>query len=120
MLFTASPTTATFYLMAPIAMDGAGNVWAGNDDFNLNASTGLVEVSNSGTTLSGATGFVSPQPAPKTFSPTYAVSGVGVDGSGNVWIALYSGTVVQFVGAASPVVTPLSVGVKNGTLGTRP
>ena len=120
-LFTASPTTGTFYLAAPVAIDGAGNVWVGNDDFNLDHSTGLVEVSNSGTTLSGTTGFVSEQPAPSTSYNMDAVSGVGVDGSGNVWAALYSHPyVLQYVGAATPVVTPLSVGVKNGTLGTRP
>jgi hypothetical protein len=30
------------------------------------------------------------------------------------------GDLIEFVGAAAPVVTPLSVGVKNNALGTRP
>ena len=120
-IYTPYPKNATFYMQAPIAIDGAGNAWGGNDDFNLDHSTGLVEVSNSGTTLSGATGFVSEQPAPSGFYGNYQVSGLGVDGSGNVWAALaYYPFVLQYVGVAAPVVTPLSVGVKNGTLGMRP
>jgi len=31
-----------------------------------------------------------------------------------------SNNVIEIIGAAAPVVTPLSLGVKNGTLGTRP
>jgi hypothetical protein len=121
-IYTPSPATATFYMRAPIAMDGAGNAWEGNDDFNLDQSTGLVEVSNSGATLSGPYGFVSEQPPPISSGyGNYKVSGLGVDGSGNVWAALASYPfVLQYVGAATPVVTPLSMGVKNGTLGTRP
>jgi hypothetical protein len=45
--------------------------------------------------------------------------GIAVDGAGNVWMACPT-YLVEFVGAATPVVTPISVGVKNNTLGTRP
>jgi hypothetical protein len=44
--------------------------------------------------------------------------GVAVDGSGNVWTI--TNALIEIVGAATPVVTPLSVGVKNNMLGTRP
>jgi hypothetical protein len=53
---------------------------------------------------------------------------VAIDGSGNVWIgnlsgsgaAQATGSITELIGAATPVVTPLSVGVKNNTLGARP
>jgi hypothetical protein len=38
-----------------------------------------------------------------------------------VWIANNSNnTVTELIGAAAPVVTPLAVGAKNNTLGTKP
>jgi len=40
-----------------------------------------------------------------------------------VWVTSYglaSSNVTEIVGAAVPVVTPLSVAVANGTIGTRP
>jgi hypothetical protein len=48
------------------------------------------------------------------------VQGIAIDGGGNVWVMLSNNTVAEFVGAATPVVTPFSLGVKNGTLGSRP
>ena len=48
---------------------------------------------------------------------------MALDGSGNVWVSggnSFQGSVVEFIGAAVPVVTPLAVGVKNNMLGTRP
>ena len=92
-------------LSAPlsVAIDGAGSVWL--------AGGGLSEFSSAGIPLSPAKG--------------YAVEGpqaIAIDGSGNVWLA---GTddfaaVTEFVGIAVPVVTPLSTGVLNRTLGARP
>jgi hypothetical protein len=46
---------------------------------------------------------------------------LAIDGSGDVWVTNNgNSTVSEFIGAAVPVVTPLAVGVKNNTLGTRP
>jgi hypothetical protein len=71
------------------------------------------EFSNSGATLSPPTGFMG-----GFLNEPLAVA---VEGSGNVWVSnVSSRNITEFVGAAVPVVTPLSVGVKNGTLGTRP
>jgi hypothetical protein len=44
--------------------------------------------------------------------------GIATDPSGDIWIT--SGSVIEFIGASTPVVTPLSVGVKNHTIATRP
>jgi len=94
-----------------LAIDGAGNVWSMNYYSNY-----ITELSNSGTLLSGANGYVS--------SSLYAPYAIAIDGSGNAWVT--SGDIpgscnlVEYIGIAVPVVTPLSVGVKNNTLGTRP
>jgi hypothetical protein len=45
---------------------------------------------------------------------------VAVDSAGNVWILLGNNTVKEYVGVAAPVVAPLSLGVKENKLGTKP
>jgi hypothetical protein len=103
-----------------LAVDGAGNVWVGNGASpNLNRGLytypQMLELNNAGTVLSEGNGFAIPPP------PTQSVPvGVAVDGSGDVWTAMGATVVYEFIGAGAPVVTPLSLGVKNGTLGTRP
>ncbi|HWW96180.1 MAG TPA: NHL repeat-containing protein [Edaphobacter sp.] len=115
------------------ALDGAGNVWSevvwetkvNGRVPNPMISGAVAEMSNTGTILSGATGYtgtttlglLSPigQSGPGTVPQS-----VAIDGGGNVWVLLSDGSVVEFVGAATPVVTPFSLGVRNGTLGSRP
>ena len=98
-----------------IAIDGAGNVWVSNY-----TGYGIVELSNSGATLSGPNGFTGGRASGS------GTSYVAIDGSGNVW-AVYSGGVIEVIGAAVPVITPIAAGLPstltmNGTsnLGTRP
>jgi len=95
-----------------IAIDGAGNAWV------VGPNT-ISEISPGGTFLSGSTGF--------TVSNGYNT--IGIDGSGDVVLNydvynfLYTNPFYYLqvmVGAATPVVTPLSAGVKNNTLGTTP
>jgi hypothetical protein len=97
-----------------IAIDGAGNAWATSFIFMGPPPTycSVVKFGPDGTLLSGSTGF--------SLTPPGTPVGDAVDGSGNVWIAMSETNVMELIGAATPVVTPLSVGVKNGTLGTRP
>ncbi len=94
-----------------IAIDGADNVWIPNYWGNS-----ISELSNSGAVLSGPNGFVS--------SALLAPYEIASDGSGNVWVTsgdiIGSCNLVEYIGIATPVVTPLSVGVKNHMLGTRP
>jgi len=94
-----------------IAIDGAGNVWAAN---NGGDSDSVSEFSSSGTAITGANGYVNVE----MFSPY----GIATDGSGNVWVASDDnvGPLTEFVGAATPVVTPLAAGATYKQLGTRP
>jgi streptogramin lyase len=91
-----------------IAVDGAGNIWVAD-----NLANSIVELSPAGSFLSSAVGFTNHYIA----FPT----DVAIDGSGNVWVADsgYDG-VAEIIGAATPVITPLSAGVKNHAIATRP
>jgi hypothetical protein len=104
-----------------IAIDGAGNAWVTSDSISTSSGSpvaynSVVQFGPDGTLLSGATGYSLSTNGIAGALP----DGIAIDGSGNVWVAASSTNVVELVGAATPVVTPLSVGVKNNTLGTRP
>jgi hypothetical protein len=95
-----------------IAIDGSGRVWIGNS-----ASPGSISaLSNSGAPLSPSTGFSS--------AALHQPDAIAVDGSGDLWVMnggpSLTNTVTEFLGVATPVVTPLAVGVKSSKLGTRP
>ena len=93
-----------------LAIDGAGNVWLTE---NYQGSPTVAELNHAGVALSPSTGF-------RTSYLSYG-SGLAIDGSGNVWVADNGGTgMIEFVGAAVPVVTPIVTGIANNTLGTRP
>jgi len=95
-----------------LAIDGSGNVWVSN------AGVSISEWSNSGAAISPSAGYKGPQ-----VSGSPILSGpesIAVDGSGDVWVGNSNKTVVEFIGAATPVVTPIAVGVKNNTIATRP
>jgi len=107
-----------------IAIDGSGNAWA------ISNSATVVEVSNNLTVLSGTQGYVDSTPLNVipgcTIPPSHSCvvprdsEAIAVDGSGNVWVSNTDKSISEFIGVATPVVTPLSIGVKNNTLGTRP
>ena len=100
-----------------IAIDGAGDAWVTSDSVqNVNGTPTtvgtLVELDNNGNILSGGTGY-------NVAAAGYPV-GDAIDASGNVWVAMANNYVIEMVGAATPVVTPISLGLKNGTFGIRP
>jgi PKD repeat protein len=113
-----------------IALDGAGNVWTANEPgVSYAGMPSISELSSSGSFMSGSGGYTG---GGQLSDP----SSLAVDPSGNVWVTngtvfCYSGnycnTVVEFVGAAVPVLTPIAAGLppsptKDGTskLATRP
>jgi hypothetical protein len=77
-----------------VAIDGSGNAW-----FSVGAGDYLAELSNAGTAISGTNGY----------GGVYGAvgSGVAIDGSGNVWV-VSSDSMTEFIGAATPVVTPMA------------
>jgi len=101
-----------------VAIDGSGNVYVANGLSN----GGISAFTNAGVATSESTGYAGSQ--------GYYPNGVAVDGSGNVWMTNCGsycsgsgsspGSVIEFVGLGSPVVTPLSVGVANNSLGNLP
>ncbi|MDR3734545.1 MAG: glycosyl hydrolase [Acidobacteriaceae bacterium] len=98
-----------------LSIDGAGNVWVANNALSTAGTYSISEFSNTGSALSpNTTGFA------HGFASPIAVA---VDGSGNVWVANNSTTsnfVSELIGAATPVVTPVSVATANGTVGSVP
>jgi streptogramin lyase len=98
-----------------VAADGAGNVWFANS-----GGGSLSEFSNTGAALSPAAtsssngGYVS-----TSFSSPY---GIAIDGSGNIWVADEgANAVIEMIGLATPVVTPLVAGLKTPyTPGSQP
>ncbi len=110
------------------ALDGAGNVW-GSVTFKWTAishppttsfSTAVAEMTNTGKIVSAPLGYAGSTTLGSMGTSFVNVQGIAIDGGGNVWVMLSNNTVAEFVGAATPVVTPFSLGVKNGTLGQRP
>ena len=83
-----------------LAIDGANKIWIAN-------YTGVLsEFSNAGVPLSPATGLYGSAANCKG-------QGLAIDGSGNLWVSCDSATapVMEYIGAATPVVTPLTPGV---------
>ncbi len=48
--------------------------------------------------------------------------GIAVDGAGNVWVTnnIFSSSLTEAVGVATPALAPLAAAVKNNKLGQRP
>lgn len=85
-----------------IAVDGKGSVWVANYLGNTISEVGGPSSSAPGTYLSPSTGFGTDAGLSHPFS-------LAIDGSGNVWVTSNANnTLVEFVGAAAPVKTPIA------------
>jgi streptogramin lyase len=88
-----------------VAIDGAGKVWINDISANV-----LSEFNSAETAQSPPGGF--------TGGAMNGPSSIAVDGSGNVWTANFataSSSLTEFIGAATPVVTPLVANLTTGT-----
>lgn len=93
--------------VSAVAVDGSNTVWTANTDGSIS------HLSASGASISPAAGYISPGATGEV--------GIALDASGNVWTTdNYVNSIFEYVGAASPTVTPLQLAVKNNTLGQRP
>jgi streptogramin lyase len=86
-----------------LAVDGAGDVWVISSGF----IGYLSEFNSSGQPLSGSGGYQA--------NNLYHCQGIAIDGSGNVWVTNFYQTngVIEFVGAAAPVVTPMAANLQS-------
>ncbi len=103
--------TGGFKAPSYVAVDGAQNIWVANKNTGTAPLGGTVsEISSAGVLLSETP--ISPATSPLGFVHVGLSSGqgIGVDPSGNVWIANNSTTagVEEIVGAATPVITPIA------------
>jgi streptogramin lyase len=103
---------------AQLAIDGSNRVWVANRDGNS-----ISVFNNDGSAITSATGYQpsgqgSPDPSiPIELTGVRSPHGLVIDGSGNVWVTNFvSNSVTEFLGIATPVVTPLNP----ATLGQRP
>jgi hypothetical protein len=93
--------------VSDVAVDGSNTIWTANTDGSIS------HFAASGAALSPATGYISPGATGEV--------GLALDASGNVWTTdNYVNSIFEYVGAASPTITPLQLSVKNKTLGQRP
>ena len=105
-----------------IAIDGSGTVWIAGYEYST-----AIELSNAGAVLSPGLGYGSP-PYNSGGAVLEGPRGLAIDGSGSVWVAsLANSTLTEFVGLATPVVTPICAGLPatptadgSSRLGTRP
>ena len=103
-----------FRCSAGVAIDGAGVVWTGNAGGPADPLATPPNIGGYNPALSADTfGYTSSSIANGPVS-------VSVDGSGNVWVLLQDNSVTEFIGVATPAVTPLSLAVKNKKLGAKP
>ena len=93
--------------VSAVAVDGSNTIWTANTDGSVS------RFAASGAPVSPAAGYISPGATGEV--------GIALDASGNVWTTdNYVNSIFEYVGAASPAVTPLQASVKNNTLGQRP
>jgi hypothetical protein len=103
-----------------MAVDGAGLVFAASVTGGASGVGSIAVFNNSGTALTGSNGFTgSFVTGGATKTPMNSPYFIALDASGDLW-AQTNSTVVEYIGVATPVLTPLSAAVKAGTIAVNP
>lgn len=114
-------TGADFYQSFGAAVDGNGNIWISNRyNYGLGGSptaqgaSTIIELNSAGTAISPAENY--------NYGGILADAlNLAIDPSGVIWLTNYSGgQLVEILGGAAPVSTPLSNSANKGTLGQLP
>ncbi len=119
--FPTATSAGGLNVPSSIAVDGASNVWAANDQTIDGTNTGLSvasQFSAAGASLSpdGPTGGY--QKAASFFQHGRSIA---IDAAGNVWIGKDgSNAVTEIVGGGVPVYQPFALGLANGRFQTIP
>ena len=106
-----------------VAIDGAGNVWFADAAVGTGSKYAVTELSKTGAALSPTVVVTSTTQNggfQKMNSLLNTPYGIAVDPSGNVWVSMVTANQVlsiltEIVGAAVPVVTPISKQLSSGT-----
>ncbi len=117
--FTSNSDNSPFTL----AIDGQGRVFAANSSLNYPAQRGTITVFQNDGALISKSNFDYGYSANGTLPINmFGPRGIALDGSGNVWVSGGEGTpvLVELVGLAAPVLTPLSAANSPNKLGTKP
>ncbi len=93
-----------------VAVDGNNDIWF----FDLNYGGRLGAIDTAGNLLAPAGGYQMEQDTGNRSDY------IALDPSGNAWVANQGATLVEFVGIAAPVVTPLATALATKSLGARP
>jgi hypothetical protein len=98
-----------------VALDGAGVVWLASQGGGLNPTIppSVLPIAPSLLGSNAPNPLASPSLAAGTLR-------VAVDGSGNVWVLLADNTLAEYIGVATPVLTPLALGIESGKLAAKP
>jgi hypothetical protein len=148
-VYAAGGVLASGFRGQSIAIDGSGNIFAGN----INPHPIVAAITNSGAALAPATGFTGATYAAPGATvagvtsytgyarPYNTSAGLAIDASGNLWVSNGAATtatsssgsgysvttasvpatnVVQIVGVAAPVQTPLAAAAAAHNLGGKP
>ncbi len=94
-----------------LAFDGADRLWLASSGGNQCGFTAVSNVS----LIDSPDGYSFTSPSLSN-APLF----LSIDGAGNLWVLLNNNTVTEFVGVATPAVTPLATAVKNNKLGAKP
>ena len=109
-------SNSNFLNAKAIALDGARMLWLaslGGETEQGILAPNILPISDNSSISGSPNGLTSPSLAAGPLR-------VAVDGSGNVWVLLANNTVTEYVGVATPVVTPVALGLKNNKLAAKP